>query len=303
MRIVMTGGTGLIGTALCAALIKDSHLVTVLSRTPDRSRDMPTGVRVEKWDTNSIDGWGHLIDGADAVVNLAGAGIADAPWTEKRKHVIRESRIQVGLILQNAIQAAAQKPSIFVQASAVGYYGQEHGDELITEASPPGADFLAKVCFDWEMSTAPLEHQGIRRVVLRTGIVLSNAGGALPKMTLPFKFFAGGPLGNGNQWLPWIHIADEVRAIQYLLTHEQTHGPYNLCAPNPVTNKQFSQIVGSQMGRPAFLPAPAFAIKTVLGEMSTMLLDGQRAIPQKLEEAGFIFQYPTAQEALSQLLK
>lgn len=303
MRIIMTGGTGLIGRALCAALLQDNHIVTILSRDPDSSRDMPSGVKIEEWDAKTTEGWGHLVDGADAIINLAGAGIADGPWTEKRKHLIRESRIQVGLAIQKAIEAAEKKPAVLLQASAVGYYGQEHGDEMITEESPTGSDFLAKVCFDWEMSTAPVTKMDVRRVVLRTGIVLSNEGGAFPKMKLPFKFFAGGPLGNGKQWMPWIHIEDEVRAIQFLLSHEQTSGPYNLCAPNPVTNKQFSNLVGSQMGRPALMPAPAFAIKTVLGDMSTMLLDGQRAVPQKLEEAGFFFKYATAQEALSALLK
>lgn len=303
MRIIMTGGTGLIGRALCAALLKDKHIVTVLSRNPDQSRDMPTGVKVEEWDSKTTQGWGHLVDGADVVINLAGAGIADAPWTATRKQVIRESRIEAGLAIQKAIEAATNKPHTLLQASAVGYYGQDRGDEIITEESSPGTDFLAKVCFDWEMSTAPVAHMGVRRIILRTGIVLSNQGGAFPKMTLPFKFFAGGRLGNGKQWMPWIHIDDEVRAIQYVLNHEQMNGPVNLCAPNPVTNKQFSQIVGSQMGRPALLPAPGFAIKGVLGEMSTILLDGQRAIPKKLEDAGFIFTYPTAQEALSKLLK
>ena len=264
---------------------------------------MPAGVRVEKWDGKTTQGWGHFIDGSDAVINLAGAGIADAPWTENRKHLIRESRIQAGLAIQSAIQEAKQKPNVLLQASAVGYYGQDHQDEIITEEMPRGTDFLANVCFDWEMSTAPVARMGIRRVVLRTGIVLSNEGGAFPKIILPFKFFAGGPLGNGKQWMPWIHIHDEVRAIIYLLTHLQTEGAYNLSAPNPVTNKQFGQIVGSQMGRPALLPAPAFAIKTLLGDMSTILLDGQRAVPQKLEESGFIFTYPTAQEAISQLVR
>lgn len=303
MRIIITGGTGLIGKALCAKLSADGHLITVLSRTPDQSRGMQPGVRVEKWDGKTTQGWGHLVDGADAIINLAGAGIADAPWTENRKHLIRESRIQAGLAIQNAIQQATKKPAVLLQASAVGYYGQDHQDELITEDAPRGKDFLANVCFDWEMSTAPIARMGVRRVILRTGIVLSNEGGAFPKMILPFKFFAGGPLGNGKQWMPWIHIHDEVRAIDHLLTHPQTEGAYNLSAPNPVTNKQFSQIVGSQMGRPALLPAPAFAIKTILGDMSTILLDGQRAIPEKLAESGFIFTYPTAQEALSQLLR
>lgn len=303
MRIIMTGGTGLIGRALCTALLADNHIVTVLSRNPDTSRDMPTGVVVEEWDSKTTQGWGHLVDGADAIINLAGAGIADGPWTAKRKQIIRESRIDAGLAVQSAIEAATNKPHTLIQASAVGYYGQDRGDEVITEESSPGSDFLAKVCFDWEMSTAPVVHMGVRRLILRTGIVLSNEGGAFPKMTLPFKFFAGGRLGNGKQWMPWIHIEDEVRAIQYLLSHEHLEGPFNLSAPNPVTNKQFSQIVGAQMGRPALLPAPGFAIKTALGEMSTILLDGQRALPKKLEDAGFIFTYPTAQEALSQLLK
>jgi uncharacterized protein (TIGR01777 family) len=299
----MTGGTGLIGRALSATLLADNHLVTVLSRTPDAARDMPAGTIVEKWDGKTTEGWGHLVDGADAIVNLAGAGIADAPWSTSRKKAIRESRIQAGLAVQHAIQAAAKKPSMLVQASAVGYYGQNHTDQIITESTPSGDDFLAKVCYDWEMSTAPVARMGVRRIVLRTGIVLSNRGGALPKMILPFKFFAGGPLGDGKQWMPWIHIADQVRAIQYLMTHPNTEGAYNLSAPNPVTNRQFSNIVGAQMGRPALLPAPAFAIKTVLGEMSTILLDGQRAVPEKLEASGFVFSFPTAQEALSQLLK
>ncbi len=303
MRIVITGGTGLIGKALCEQLSADGNIITVLSRSPDRSRGMPAGVSVEKWDGKTTDGWGHFVDGSDAVINLAGAGIADAPWTENRKHLIRESRIQAGLAIQKAIQEAKKKPEVLLQASAVGFYGQDHDDEIITEDEPRGKDFLANVCFDWEMSTAPVGRMGVRVVILRTGIVLSNEGGAFPKIILPFKFFAGGPLGNGKQWMPWIHMHDEVRAIKHLLTHPQTNGAYNLSAPNPVTNKQFGQIVGSQMGRPALLPAPAFAIKTILGDMSTILLDGQRAIPKKLEESGFIFAYPTAQEALSQLLR
>ncbi len=303
MRIIMTGGTGLIGKALCAQLAADGHIITVLSRNPDKSRDMPAGVRVEQWDGKTTQGWGQLVDGADAVINLAGAGIADAPWTERRKQLIRESRIQAGLAIQTAIKAAEKKPAVLLQASAVGYYGQNHDDSIITEATAPGADFLAKTCFDWEMSTAPVARMGVRRVILRTGVVLSNAGGAFPKMLLPFKFFAGGPLGNGQQWMPWIHIHDEIRAIKYLLTHPETEGAYNLCAPNPVTNKQFSNLIGSQMGRPAFLPAPAFALKAVLGEMSTILLDGQRALPERLEQSGFVFTYPTAHEALSHLLK
>lgn len=301
MRIIITGGTGLIGRALCPLLLTDGHLVTVLSRNPEESSGMPRGARIEKWDGKTTEGWSQLVNGADAIINLAGAGIADKPWTAKRKQLIRESRIHAGLAIQKAVQGAAQKPKVLIQASAVGYYGVQHDDTFVTEATPPGADFLAKVCFDWEMSTAPVVKLGIRRPVIRTGVVLSKQGGALPKMTLPFRFFAGGPLGSGKQWLPWIHITDTVRAIKFLLENPQADGPFNLAAPNPLTNAQFSEILGATLRRPAFMPAPSFALKAVLGEMSTMVLDGQRAIPQKLEALGFSFTYPSAREALSQL--
>jgi len=302
MRIIITGGTGLIGRELCLLLLADGHLITVLSRNPDESRGMPRGVRIEKWDGKTTEGWSHLANGADAIVNLAGAGIADRPWTAKRKQVIRESRIHAGLAVQKAISEAQNKPKVLIQASAVGYYGARNDDQIITEAAPPGTDFLAKVCFDWEMSTAPVSRMGVRRPILRTGIVLSNKGGALPKMMLPFQFFAGGPLGNGKQWMPWIHIIDQVRAIKFLLEHDDADGPFNSAAPNPVTNKEFGEILSATMRRPAFMPAPAFAIKTVLGEMATVLLDGQRAVPQKLEEMGFAFTYPTLRDALRHLV-
>jgi uncharacterized protein len=263
---------------------------------------MPSGVTVAKWDGKTAEGWGHLVNSADAIINLAGAGIADRPWTDKRKQLIRESRIQAGLAVQKAIQQATQKPKVLVQASAVGYYGAQHNDTIITEDGAPGSDFLAKVCFDWELSTAPISKLGVRRPIIRTGVVLSKAGGAFAKMVLPFKFFAGGPLGSGKQWIPWIHIADQVRAIKFVLDDPRANGPINLCAPNPVTNQQFSEILGATMRRPAFIPAPAIAMKTLLGEMSTIVLDGQRVVPQKLEQLGFTFTYPTLREALRTLV-
>lgn len=303
MRIIITGGTGLIGKALCPLLLTDRHLVTVLSRNPDETRGMPSGVSVEKWDGKTTEGWGHLVNSADAIINLAGAGVADRPWTAKRKQLIRESRIQAGLAIQKAIQQATQKPKVLVQASAVGYYGARHDDTIITEEAAPGTDFLAKVCFDWEISTAPVSKVGVRRPIIRTGVVLSRAGGAFPKMLLPFKFFAGGPLGDGKQWTPWIHITDQVRAIKFVLDNPRANGPFNLTAPNPVTNQQFSEILGATMRRPAFMPAPSIAMKTLLGEMSTILLDGQRVVPQKLEQMGFTFTYPTLREALRNLMQ
>lgn len=303
MRIIITGGTGLIGKALCPLLLADGHLITVLSRNPDAARGMPRGVRIEEWDGKTAEGWGHLVNGSDAIINLAGAGIADRPWTAPRKQLIRESRIHAGLAIQKAIQQAAQKPQVVIQSSAVGYYGARNDDQMITEASAPGQDFLAKVCFDWEMSTTPVSKMGIRRPVIRTGVVLSKDGGALPKMLLPFKFFAGGPIGSGKQWLPWIHITDQARAIKFLLDTPTADGPFNLAAPNPVTNKQFGEILGATMRRPSLMPTPALAMKTIFGEMSTVLLDGQRAVPQRLEELGFSFTFPTLREALSDLLK
>lgn len=302
MRIIITGGTGLIGRALCPLLLADGHLVTVLSRNPDETRGMPHGIRIEKWDGKTIEGWGHWVNGTDVIINLAGTGIADRPWTDNRKKVIRESRIHAGLAIQKAIGEAKQKPKVLIQASAVGYYGARHDDEIITEEAAPGKDFLAKVCFDWEMSTAPISRMGIRRPILRTGIVLSKEGGALPKMTLPFKFFAGGPLGSGKQWMPWIHITDEVRAIKFLLDNPKADGPFNLASPNPVTNQQFGEILGATMRRPSFMPTPAIAMKTLLGEMSTIVLDGQRVVPQKLEALGFSFTYPSLRDSLRSLV-
>lgn len=303
MRIIITGGTGLIGKALCPLLLADGHLVTVLSRNPDAARGMPRGVRIEEWDGKTPEGWSQFVNGTDAIINLAGAGIADSRWTAQRKQLLRESRIHAGLAIQKAIQQAAQKPKVLIQSSAVGYYGAHTDDEIITEAAATGKDFLAKVCFDWEMSTAPVSKMGVRRPVIRTGVVLSKEGGALPKMLLPFKFFAGGPIGSGKQWLPWIHLTDQVRAIKFLLDHPSADGPFNLAAPNPVNNKQFGEILGAIMRRPAFMPTPGVAMQALFGEMSTVLLDGQRAVPQRLEELGFAFTYSTLREALSDLLK
>ena len=302
MRVIITGGTGLIGKALCTALVNDQHSVIALSRNPDKNIGLLNGVRLEQWDGKTAAGWGALADGADAIINLAGEGIADGRWSKERKKSIRESRINAGLAVMEAIKQATNKPKVLLQSSAVGYYGP-HGNELVTEETGMGNDFLAKVCHDWEASTVSATQMGVRRAVLRTGVVLSRQGGALPKMAMPFKFFAGGPVGNGKQWLPWIHIDDEVRAIQFLLNQAEASGPFNLSAPNPVTNKEFGQTLGKVMGRPALAPAPAIAMKAVFGEMATVLLDGQRAVPNRLQAIGFTFTYPTLEEALRNLFK
>jgi uncharacterized protein len=302
MRIIITGGTGLIGRSLSQALVADGHDVTVLTRDPTKVKDVPAGVKLQQWDGQTAQGWGQLVDGAGAIINLAGAGIADGRWSASRKQMIRQSRQNAGKAVVAAVTAAADKPKVVIQSSAVGYYGTETGDALVTEMAAPGNDFLSKVCFDWEISTAAVSRLGVRRPVIRTGIVLSNDGGAFPKLIMPFKFFVGGALGDGKQWLPWIHIDDEIRAIQFLLTNDEADGPFNLAAPAPVTNAEMGKLVGETLGRPAVVPTPSIAMRTVFGEMATLLLDGQRAVPTKLQALGFGFKFETAQAALRDLL-
>ncbi len=303
MRAIVTGGTGLIGRALCRELVDHGHEVIVLSRNPDKKEEgLPSQVETVGWDAQSARGWGDRVSETDAIVNLAGAGLADGRWTDERKRSILESRVKAGQAVLEAVSAAATRPKVVIQSSAVGYYGPR-GDEVLNEDAAPGGDYLARVCFDWEASTAPVVRMGVRRPVIRTGIVLTTEGGAFPKILLPFKLFAGGPMGNGSQYWPWIHINDEVRAIRFLMENETASGPFNLTAPNPLTNKEFASVVGQAMGRPSLMPAPAFALKLALGEMSTVLLDGQRAVPSRLQELGFEFDFATLDAALKDLLK
>ena len=305
MRVIITGGTGLIGTALSQSLIRDGHRVIILSRDPSRY-SLPSGATGAKWDGKTAVSWGHLVNEADAIVNLAGenlagSGLLPTRWSEQRKHLLRQSRLDAGQAVLQAVAAAERKPRVVIQASGIDYYGAL-ADETVTEASPPGSGFLADLTVAWEASTAAVTQQGVRHVSIRTGVVLSAEGGPLKTIALPFKFFAGGPLGSGKQWMSWIHIADEVAAIRYLLEEETAVGPFNLCAPEPLTNKAFSQAVGRAMGRPAFMPAPAFALRLALGEVADVVLDGRRALPQKLQDLGFTFQFPTADSALQDLL-
>lgn len=301
MRIIITGGTGLIGSALCQNLLVDNHEVIVLTRNPGKKDAVPNGVKLVQWDAKTAEGWTELADGADAIVNLAGEGIADSRWTPEQKKRIRESRLNAGQAVVEAVRAANPKPKMVIQASGIDYYGSR-GDTLLTEQSPLGSEYLAQVCFDWEASTASVERLGVRRAVIRTGIVLSTEGGALPKILLPFKLFAGGPLGSGKQYWPWIHIDDEIRAIRFLIETENAAGAFNLTAPTPTENREFARQVGSAMGRPAFVPAPSPALKVGLGDMSQMLLDSHRAIPEHLQQLGFEFKYPTLDKALEDLL-
>lgn len=308
MRVVITGGTGMLGRALSGSLAADGHEAIVLSRSPEQATGLPAGVRAERWDARTAEGWVHLADGADAIVNLAGSNLAGehffpSRWTEERKRVIRDSRVNAGRAVVQAVEQASQKPDVVVQISGIGYYGY-HGDELITEDDQAGDDFGARLASqEWEPSTAAVEEMGVRRVVMRTAPVLDADEGTLPRMLLPFRLFAGGPMGSGKQWFPWIHLQDYVRAVRFLMENEAARGPFNLAAPEPVTNAEFGRTIGRVMGRPYYLPVPGFALKLAFGEVADVLLYGQRAIPQRLLDLGFEFRFPDAESALRDLLE
>lgn len=307
MRYIITGGTGLIGTALATDLLADGHEVIALSRTPGTRGGLPAGVQVAGWDARTAEGWGHLVEGAEAIVNLAGANLAGegflpSRWTDERKRIIRESRINSGRAVLAAVEQAREKPRVLVQASGVGYYGFR-GDEPVTEEGDAGDDFLARLAAeDWEPSTAPVEEMGVRRVMVRSGAVLTPEEGALPRLVLPFRFFVGGTFGRGDQWLSWIHLRDEVRAIRFLIENDQASGPFNLTAPQPVTNAEFGRTLGRVLNRPAWVPVPEFALRLAVGQVAEVLLEGQRAVPRRLTELGFDFAFPELKAALRDLL-
>jgi uncharacterized protein (TIGR01777 family) len=301
MRIVITGGSGLIGSAVAREMGSAGHEIVVLTRNTSKVGPLPPGTRAAQWDGKTPGDWAKLLDGDTAIVHLAGDPIAEGRWTEEKKRRIRDSRIESGRAVLEAVRQAKAKPRALLQGSAVGYYG-DAGDEVVTESHPPGDDFLAQVCVEWEASTAEVASFGVRRPVLRTGIVLSREGGALPRMALPFRLLAGGPLGDGRQWLPWIHEADEVGAIRFLIEREDADGPFNLTAPEPLTSRDFSRALGQVLHRPSFAPAPGFALRVLLGEMADALLHGQRAVPRRLLDLGYVFRYPEALGALRNLL-
>jgi uncharacterized protein (TIGR01777 family) len=301
MRAIITGGTGLIGRALAADLTAEGHEVIILSRNPAQATDLPEGVQVERWDARTAEDWGHLVDGADAILNLVGESLASGRWTAERKRRIRDSRVLGGQAVVEAVRSSANKPKVVVQSSAIGYYGPR-GDERITEEDAAGSDFASQVCVDWEASTAAIDEMGIRRPIIRTAVVFSKDALALKRMLLPFKLFVGGPIGGGQQWLPWIHIADEVAAIRFLMEHPDATGPFNLSAPDVVTNRDFGRSAGKVLGRPSILPLPGAALRVAFGEMSTVLLEGQRAVPERLLDAGFTFRFPKLEDALRDLV-
>ena len=291
MRIVVTGGTGFLGGALVGRLRDDGHTVTVLTRGR-------TGAGTVHWNPETSAGeWTSTLDGADAVIHLAGASIAGGRWTAERKALIRNSRVRSTRPLVNAILAARRPPAVLISGSAMGIYGP-HGDEPLVEDSPPGSGFLASVCVDWEREALNAALVS-RVVVVRTGLALDRSGGALPQIALPFNFFAGGPIGSGRQYMSWIHRDDWVEMVRWALSNAAVSGPLNATAPDPVTNREFAKALGRVLRRPSFLPTPAFALRLALGEMADeLLLTGQRVLPAKAQSLGFTFRYPTLEPAL-----
>lgn len=299
MRVLIVGGSGLIGGALCESLVRDSHQPVVLSRSPDRQR-LPAGVRAVGWDGRTLGPWVEELSSCDAVVSLAGESIFGR-WTAAKKARLRSSRIETSALVAQAFAAAPRRPLVLVQGSAVGYYG-DTGDQIVEESSSAGDDFLARLAVEWEAASAPVEPLGVRRPVVRTGVVLSRRGGAMVPLRRAFRAFAGGPLGDGQQWMPWIHEADEVGAIRFLLESPAATGPFDLVAPEPVRNRDFSRAVGKALGRPSWLPAPKLGLRLLLGELGEALLAGQRAMPARLVALGFRFRFPALEPALADLL-
>jgi uncharacterized protein len=297
MRILVTGGTGFIGTALCKRLLAQGHAVTVLSRDADRAR------RHFQDRVSAIDSLGALdADNApEAIVNLAGENLAAHRWNAHWKRVFRDSRVQTTERLVDYIRQAPRKPRVLVSGSAVGYYGAR-GDALLDENSPPGDEYQSELCVAWEAAAREAEALGVRVCRLRTGIVLDRDGGALKSMRLPFALGLGGSLGDGRQWMSWIHLDDLVGIILYLLQHETLTGAFNGTAPAPVTNAEFVRTLAATLHRPAVLPMPAPVLRLLVGEMAQLLLTGQRVLPVRTQAAGYVFRYPRLPEALAACL-
>jgi len=296
VRIVIAGGTGLLGAALVSALRHDGHEVIVLTR---RAAD---GHGYVTWTPDGTVGpWARALDGADAVINLTGESIAAGRWTDARKRALVDSRVLPTRSLADATRRVARPPATFVQSSGLGYYGPR-GDEPVTEDMPPGSDFLARTCVAWEEGAAPLAAAGVRLASLRSGPVLATEGGVLARMLLPFRLGLGGPFGDGRHFMPWIHRSDWVDVVRWIVATPSAAGPFNVSAPEPVTNEAFAATLAHVLRRPHLLRAPAFALRAVLGEMADVVLTGQRAVPARALALGFRFRFPSLEPAFRDLL-
>lgn len=300
MKILMTGGTGFVGPNIAGRLARDGHEITILARSGERNRADTPGISFAGGDPTQRGPWQEIVREHDAAINLAGASIFTR-WTAEQKKLIRDSRLTTTRHLVEGIEAKPGKPFTLLSTSAVGYYGF-HEDEMLAEDSPPGDDFLARLAVDWEGEALRARDKGARVVITRFGIVLGPKGGAIGQMIPLFKKFVGGPIGNGRQWFSWVHMHDLIEAFAFLLAHPDIAGPVNLCAPNPVRNKDLAQALGRVLHRPSLLPAPAFMVRLVLGEFGSVILKGQRALPLRLSDSGFVFRYPEIGEALASIV-
>jgi uncharacterized protein (TIGR01777 family) len=305
MRVVLAGATGFIGARLVKTLSGRGDQLVVLTRSPQgrsatRLSSMPN-VRVVPWDAESPGLWRSELDGADAVINLAGEPVVGKRWSEAQKRRILDSRVLSTRALVEAMAAARRPPAVLVNASAIGYYGA-HGDETLDEAGPAGGDFLAQVCRDWEAEAVRAEPR-TRVVVVRIGIVLGEEGGSLAEMVKPFRLGAGGPIGTGRQWVSWIHRDDLVAMLLFAVDHVDVRGVLNGTAPTPVRNAELAREMGRVLNRPSWLPAPKFALRVALGEVAAMLVEGQRVVPKRALEAGFSFAHPDLSQSLAELLR
>jgi hypothetical protein len=297
MRILITGGTGFIGAHLCGQLLEAGHQLVVFSRRPEQ---------VESLCGQAVEAIGSLDEITpqsefDAVINLAGEPIADKRWSARRKQLLMESRLETTRKLVQAVAAMHRPPSCLINASAVGFYGDQ-GDRPVDESTPPHEEFSHELCRLWEQAANKAAEYGVRVCIVRIGLVVGPGGGFVSRMLPAFKLGLGGPLGNGRQWMSWVHRSDLVRLFEWLLTHDQARGVYNGTAPNPVTNREFTRTLAKVLHRPACLPMPAFAAKALFGEMSRLLLTGQRVYPKRVTDAGFEFNYPQLQAALESVL-
>jgi len=311
MNIFITGGTGFIGRHLIDLLISSGYNITITSRKPESYRFLlSSNINLIKWRGEISHELIEAIEESDVIINLAGENIAGDNmvefiknrWTSETKVRLTDSRVGLGRIITEAIKKARKKPKLLIQASAVGYYGNA-GNDILTEDSPPGNDFLASLCVEWENSTKAIEAFGIRRVVIRTaGMVMGSNKGSFPHLVLPFRFFVGGPIGNGRQWSSWIHIEDQIHIIKYLIENDRTQGIYNISAPEMVQNYQVSKIIGEILHRPSSIPLPNNILKIIFGDKSTLLTASQRQSSQKLQNSGYNFIYPNFRSAAENLL-
>ena len=288
------------GTQLTSRLIEDRHEVTILTRSLKGAKGSSPGISYLEGDPTKKGAWQEAIKNHDAVINLAGASIF-SKWTDEHKKAIRESRVNTTRNIVEGIPSRSERPFTFFSTSAVGYYGF-CGDEELTEESRHGDDFLARISVEWEGEALKARDKGARVVITRFGIVMGEKGGALSQMIPLFKKYIGGPIGSGKQWFSWIHIKDLAEAFAFLLKHPEISGPVNVCSPNPARNKDLAKALGKALHRPSFIPAPGFMVKWVLGEFGSVILEGQKVIPRKLLDLGFVFQYPDIDKALQSIV-